>query len=67
MFFLLALLFYLAIKPQAGRYQFLVEGPDVWVFDTASWQAVAIKLQRQEVFPGRTAQPATPPGGEGRQ
>src|SRR2546425_11844238 len=44
MFFLLALLFFLVMRPQAGRYQFTVAGDDVVVFDTASSRAVAGKM-----------------------
>ncbi len=48
MFFLLAILAYILMRPQAGRYQFTVAGGEVLVFDTASSRAMAIKLQRQE-------------------
>ena len=41
MFFLLAILLYLAVRPQAGRFQFTVAGEDVVVFDTASSRALA--------------------------
>jgi len=61
MFFLLALLLYLAVRPQAGRYQFTVAGEDVVVFDTASSRALAVKLQKQVVSPGEKAEPGTPP------
>jgi hypothetical protein len=52
MFFLLALLLYLVIRPQAGRYQFTVVGDDVGVFDTSNSQAWMIKLQKKSVTPG---------------
>jgi hypothetical protein len=47
MFFLLAILLYLALRPQAGRYQFTVVGDDVGVFDTSNSQAWMIKLQKR--------------------
>jgi len=62
MFFLLAILLYLAMRPQAGRFQFTVAGEDVVVFDTASSRALAVKLQKQVLAPGEKpeagAQPA---------
>jgi hypothetical protein len=61
LFFLLALLFYLAMRPQAGRYQFTVAGEDVVVFDTASSRAVAVKLERQVVPTGEKPEPGAPP------
>jgi hypothetical protein len=60
MFFLLALLFYLAARPQAGRYQFTVAGEDVVVFDTASSRAMAIKLEREVIS---SSQGKAPSGG----
>ena len=36
---LLLILVYIAIRPQAGRYQFLVQGEDAGLFDTAYGQA----------------------------
>jgi len=63
MFFLLAILLYLALRPQAGRFQFTVAGEDVVVFDTASSRALAVKLQKQVLQPGEPqgsgTQPAT--------
>src|SRR5262245_9717628 len=69
MFFLLAILLYLAFRPQAGRYQFTVAGEDVVVFDTASSRAMAIKLQKQVIGPGEKAEPGAPPaeGGGSKQ
>ena len=69
MFFLLALLFFLVMRPQAGRYQFTVAGDDVVVFDTASSRAVAVKLQKQVVpAPGEKTGPGAPPaGGESKE
>ncbi len=62
MFFLLALLFFLVMRPQAGRYQFTVAGDDVVVFDTASSRAVAVKLQKQVVpAPGEKTESGAPP------
>ena len=52
MFFLLALLLFLALRPQAGRYQFTVVGEDVGVFDTSNSQAWMIKLQKKSVTSG---------------
>ena len=43
---LLLILAYMAIRPQAGRYQFLVQGEDAGVFDTAYGQARLIKMDR---------------------
>lgn len=53
MFFLLAILLYLALRPQAGRYQFTVVGDDVGVFDTSNSQAWMIKLQKKNITPGK--------------
>src|SRR5262249_4615909 len=61
MFFLLALLLYLALRPQAGRFQFTVAGEDVVVFDTASSRALAVKLQKQVVKPGEKIEPGAQP------
>ncbi len=61
MFFLLALLLYLALRPQAGRFQFTVAGEDVVVFDTASSRALAVKLQKQVMSPGDKAEPGAQP------
>jgi hypothetical protein len=47
MFFLLALLSYFALRPQAGRYQFTVAGDDVGVFDTSNSRAWMIKLDKK--------------------
>ena len=61
MFFLLAILFYLAFRPQAGRYQFTVVGDDVGVFDTSNSRAWMIKLEKK-IHPGKegdTEQSAT--------
>jgi len=66
MFFLLAILLYLAVRPQAGRFQFTVAGDDVVVFDTASSRALAVKLQKQVMSPGEKAEPAAPPAGGGK-
>ncbi len=69
MFFLLVLLLYLAMRPQAGRYQFTVVGEDVGVFDTSNSQAWMIKLQKKSVTTpgeqsGKSAAPeGEPPGG----
>lgn len=52
MFFLLAILLYLALRPQAGRYQFTVVGDDVGVFDTSNSQAWMVKLQKRNINPG---------------
>jgi hypothetical protein len=60
MFFLLALLLYLALRPQPGRYQFTVSGEDAGLFDTAYGQARLVKLQKQVVKPGETPQSGTP-------
>jgi hypothetical protein len=65
MFFLLALLLYLAMRPQAGRYQFTVVGEDVGVFDTSNSQAWMIKLQKKSVTkPGDQSDKGAAPEGE---
>jgi hypothetical protein len=61
MFFLLAILLYLAMRPQAGRFQFTVAGEDVVVFDTASSRALAVKLQKQAITPSEKIEPETQP------
>ena len=65
MFFLLAVLLYIALRPQAGRYQFTVVGDDVGVFDTSNSQAWMIKLQKKSVTPGpgEKTESATPSAG----
>jgi hypothetical protein len=68
MFFLLAILVYLVLGPQPGRYQFTVAGEDVLVFDTAYSRAFAVKLQKQVVPLGDKSPPDTPlTGGEKRE
>ncbi|MBM4256358.1 MAG: hypothetical protein FJ147_10710 [Deltaproteobacteria bacterium] len=54
MFFLLALLLYIVMRPQPGRYQFTVVGEDAGVFDTAYGRAHLVKLQKQIQKPGET-------------
>ncbi|HXG21200.1 MAG TPA: hypothetical protein VNN62_19235 [Methylomirabilota bacterium] len=66
MFFLLAILLYLALRPQAGRYQFTVVGDDVGVFDTSNSQAWMIKLQKKSVTPGEQLGSGAAPTGEGQ-
>lgn len=66
MFALLALLLFLVLRPQAGRYQFTVVGEDVGVFDTSNSQAWMIKLQRKSVTPGDKVEPGTAPPTEGK-
>jgi hypothetical protein len=61
LFFLLAILLYLAMRPQAGRFQFTVAGEDVVVFDTASSRALAVKLQKQVISPGEKAESGVQP------
>ena len=46
MFFLLALLFYLAFRPQAGRYQVILGKDEIVVFDTSSLRVVPVKPQQ---------------------
>lgn len=64
MFFLLAILAYLALRPQAGRYQFTVVGEDVGVFDTSNSQAWMIKLRKKNVTANGQGSPAAPPAGK---
>lgn len=65
MFALLALVLFLLLRPQAGRYQFTVVGEDVGVFDTSNSQAWMIKLQRKSVTPGDKVEPGAAPPTEG--
>ena len=58
LFFLLAILLYLVLRPQPGRYQFTIAGEDAGVFDTAYGRAHLVKLQKQVLKPGET-----PPAG----
>jgi hypothetical protein len=60
LFFLLAILLYLALRPQAGRYQFT----DVGVFDTSNSQAWMIKLQKKSVTSGEQPTGSAAPTGE---
>jgi hypothetical protein len=64
LFFLLAILLYLALRPQAGRYQFTVVGDDVGVFDTSNSQAWMIKLQKKSVTSGEQPTGSAAPTGE---
>lgn len=54
MFFLLAILLYMVLRPQPGRYQFTVAGEDAGVFDTAYGRAHLVKLQKQVLKQGET-------------
>jgi hypothetical protein len=63
MFFLLALLVYIVLRPQPGRYQFTIAGEDAGVFDTAYGRAHLVKLQKQVLKPGETPPTAVPPTG----
>lgn len=60
-FFLLAVLLYLALRPQPGRYQFTVAGEEVLVFDTAYSRAFAVKLQKHDVPLERGPAAGAPP------
>lgn len=67
---LLLILAYIAIRPQAGRYQFLVQGEDAGLFDTAYGQARLIKMDRQidpNGEPGGGLRSETPPTGDDGQ
>jgi hypothetical protein len=68
MFFLLALLFYLAFRPQAGRYQVILGKDEVVVFDTTSLRVVPVKPQQisggtagDKTAPSVPNTPANPP------
>jgi hypothetical protein len=61
MFFLLAMILYMVMGPQPGRYQFTVAGEDVLVFDTAYSRAFAVKLQKQAVPLGNRPEPGASP------
>jgi hypothetical protein len=60
LFFLLAILLYMALRPQPGRYQFTVSGEDAGVFDTAYGRAHLVKLQKQTIKQGETPPTGTP-------
>jgi hypothetical protein len=67
---LILILGYMAIRPQAGRYQFLVEGEDAGLFDTAYGQARLIKMDReiqQDAESGGEPGSQDLPAGEGGQ
>jgi hypothetical protein len=68
MFFLLALLFYLAFRPQAGRYQVILGKDEIVVFDTSSLRVVPVKPQQisgaaagDKTTPSVSNTPANPP------
>jgi len=61
LFFMIAFLAYLMLRPQPGRYQFIVGRDEVMVFDTAWSQVVQVKLQKREVTPGEKVEPGTQP------
>jgi len=68
MFFLLALLFYLAFRPQAGRYQVILGKDEIVVFDTSSLRVVPVKPQQisgaaasDKSTSGVPSTPANPP------
>ncbi len=68
MFFLLAFLFYLAARPQSGRYQVILGKDEIVVFDTATLRVVPIKPQQinegataGKIAPGDPSTPASPP------
>jgi hypothetical protein len=63
LFFLLAILLYLAFRPQPGRYQFTVAGEDAGVFDTAYGSAHLVKLQKQVLKSGETPSSGVPATG----
>jgi len=68
MFFLLALLFYLAFRPQAGRYQVILGKDEIVVFDTSSLRVVPVKPQQisggtagDKATPSAPSMPTSPP------
>ena len=68
MFFLLAVLFYMAFRPQAGRYQVILGKDEIVVFDTSSLRVVPVKPQQikeaaagEKTPPGTPGTPASPP------
>lgn len=63
MFFLLAILLYMVLRPQPGRYQFTVAGEDAGVFDTAYGRAHLVKLQKQVLNKGETPTTGAPAAG----
>ncbi len=66
MVILLLILAYIAIRPQAGRYQFLVQGEEAGLFDTAYGQARLIKMEKevQEGARSESSGSETPSAGE---
>jgi hypothetical protein len=63
LFLLLAILLYMALRPQPGRYQFTIAGEDAGVFDTAYGRAHLVKLQKQVIKQGETPPAGTPATG----
>jgi hypothetical protein len=67
MFFLLAFLFYLAARPQSGRYQVILGRDEIVVFDTATLRVVPVKPQQiseaagNKTVPVAPSMPASPP------
>jgi hypothetical protein len=68
MFFLLAVLFYMAFRPQAGRYQVILGKDEIVVFDTSSLRVVPVKPQQvsgvpagEKTAPGTPSAPTSPP------
>jgi len=68
MFFLLAVLFYIAFRPQAGRYQVILGKDEIVVFDTSSLRVVPVKPQQisgasasEKTSPGTPGSPVNPP------
>ncbi|MSQ48532.1 MAG: hypothetical protein EXR78_09170 [Deltaproteobacteria bacterium] len=61
MFFLLAFLFYIAARPQSGRYQVILGKDEIIVFDTATLRVVPIKPQSiSEAAAGNKTAPDAP-------
>lgn len=48
MFFLIALLAYLVMRPQAGRFQFVFNKEGAFVLDTANAQATLFPMSKRE-------------------
>jgi hypothetical protein len=67
MFFLLAILSYLIMRPQAGRFQFVFNQEGAFVLDTATAQATLFPMSKQEGGPligeaGKSAPALSSPG-----
>lgn len=59
LFVLIALLIYVVVRPQAGRYQIIVSRDEVLVFDTVSRRAEI--MEKRNMNAGAATEPGAPP------